>query len=157
VTVSNLTVEGPYTGSFTSVGGFLLGLHSGIYVSNGSARITNNHVTQIEDVPLKNNVDDGFGILVGSGVLGGTGTAVVSGNTVDNYMSVGIDVAHAGSSATITNNRCTGLGSALASQVAEQFGISLETGTVGQVRLNTVQDNAGPNNNFQGVGVVRGG
>jgi hypothetical protein len=50
VTIRGLTIEGTYTGTFTPVGSAnaQLGLHVGIYVSNGgSATILNNHITNI--------------------------------------------------------------------------------------------------------------
>jgi len=144
VTIANLTVEGTYTGGFTNVNGNLLGLHAGIYVSNGgSATIAHNTVTNIRDnTPNKTN-DDGFGILVGSSptVLNTTGSALVEYNTVTNYQSVGIDVAHSGSSATIRGNTVTGLGLTLGNQYFEQIGIRAETGGTAIITGNTVTNN----------------
>src|SRR5262249_39726758 len=61
-------------------------------------------------------------------VLNTTGSALVKDNTIDNYGRVGIDVANAGSSATIRNNTVTGLSLALADQYVAQIGILTEAG-----------------------------
>jgi parallel beta-helix repeat protein len=145
VTIKNLTVEGPYTGGFTTLpDSVILGLHAGIYVANGgSATITGNHVTDIRDNTPNTTVDDGFGILVGSNssVLNTTGTALVTNNTVDGYQTAGIDVAHAGSHATISNNTITGLGATLGNQYLEQAGIIAENGAIAVIADNTVSNN----------------
>jgi parallel beta-helix repeat protein len=145
VTIKDLTVEGPYTGGFTTLpDGVILGLHAGIFVANGgSATITDNHVTNIRDNTPNTTVDDGFGILVGSNstVLNTTGTALVTNNTVDGYQTAGIDVSHAGSRATISNNTVTGLGLTLGNQYLEQAGIIAESGASAVIAANTVSNN----------------
>ena len=145
VTIEDLTVEGTYSGGFgTTANGVLLGLHAGIYVANGgSATISDNHVTNIRDNPPNTTSDDGFGILIGSNssVLNTTGSAVVENNTVDNYQSSGIDVANAGSHATIKNNTVTGLSLTLANQYNEQVGITAEAGGTGLISGNKVTGN----------------
>jgi parallel beta-helix repeat protein len=144
VTISNLTVEGPYAGGFTNVNGYLLGMHAGIFVAGGgSATITNNHVTNITDSTLNKTVDDGFGILIGSHVLNQTGTAIVKNNVIDNYMQMGIDVAHNGSFASITGNTVTGLGPALGPLSSDQVGIDVEHGGRAQISNNVVSKNFG--------------
>jgi parallel beta-helix repeat protein len=144
VSIENLTVEGTYSGGYTNVNGNLLGLHAGIYVSNGgSATITHNLVTDIRDAVPNTNVDDGFGILIGSSptVLNTTGSALIAYNTVTNYQSVGIDVAHSGSNATIRNNTVLGLGQALGNQYTQQIGIRAETGATATITGNAVSRN----------------
>jgi parallel beta-helix repeat protein len=144
VTVRNLTVEGPYTGTFTQVGDDLLGLHVGIFVSHGgSATIAGNHVTDIRDDPPNTTSDDGVGILAGSrtNVLDTTGSAVIENNTIDNYQRVGIDVANAGSSATIRHNTVTGLNLSLANQYPVQVGIAIEENATAVITRNTVSNN----------------
>jgi parallel beta-helix repeat protein len=154
VTVRNLTVEGPFNGTPSDVNGLLLGLHAGIFVSNGgSATITNNLVTDIRDNPPNTVVDDGFGILVGSNnqVLNTTGTAVIEGNTVANYGQAGIDVAKAGCSATIRNNVVTGLSPDLANQYLAQIGIEIQPGGSATIQGNTVTQNALISQNSAGI------
>jgi parallel beta-helix repeat protein len=160
VTIRNLTVEGPYNGTPTDVNGLLLGMHAGIFVSDGgSATIANNLVTDIRDNPPNNVVDDGFGILVGSNnqVLNTTGTAVIEGNTVVNYGQAGIDVAKAGCSATISNNVVTGLSPALANQYLSQIGIDIQPGGSATIQGNTVTQNALISQNSAGIYVNTAG
>jgi parallel beta-helix repeat protein len=148
VTIENLTVEGPYAGGFTNVGGFLLGLHAGIFVENGgSAEIEHNHVTQIADQTLNNTTRDGFAILIGSqsNVLNTTGSAVVIDNVIDNYQSAGIDVTEVGSSALIAGNTIQGLSAAQSGQVLQQLGIVVGDGAKAVVFDNEVSSNLGGN------------
>jgi F-box protein 11 len=144
VTIKDLTVDGLYDGGFTQVNDKLLGLHAGIFVGNGgSARIVQNHITDVRDNPPNTTADDGFAVLVGSSsdVLNTTGTAVIAGNTIDNYGRVGVDVANAGSSATIRNNTITGLSLTLANQYVSQIGILTEQGGTATVTGNKVSQN----------------
>jgi parallel beta-helix repeat protein len=144
VTIQGLTIEGPYNGGFTDVNGNLLGLHAGIFVADsGSATINHNHITDIRDNPPNTTSDDGYGILIGSdpNVLDTTGSALIENNTVDNYGRVGIDVANAGSSATIRNNTITGLSLTLANQYPAQIGIATETGGTAVITGNRVSQN----------------
>jgi parallel beta-helix repeat protein len=144
VTIRDLTVEGPYTGSFTPVGDDLLGLHVGIFVAGGgSATIRDDHVTNIRDVPPNTTSDDGVGILVGSrtNVLDTTGSAIIENNTIDNYQRVGIDVANLGSSAIIRHNTVSGLSLSLANQYPVQVGIAIEENATAVITRNTVSNN----------------
>jgi parallel beta-helix repeat protein len=144
VTIRGLTVDGLYDGGFTQVQDKLLGLHAGIFVGNGgSATIVQNHITDVRDNPPNTTADDGFAVLVGSSsdVLNTTGTAVIAGNTIDNYGRVGIDVANTGSSAAIRNNGVTGLPLTLANQYVSQIGILTEQGGTATVTSNRVSQN----------------
>ncbi len=155
VTISHLSVEGPYNGGFSTVNGNLLGLHAGIFVGNGgSATISHDHVTDIRDNPPSTTVDDGFAILVGSrpDVLDTTGSAVIADNTVDNYQRGGIDVANTGSSALIRNNTVTGLSLPLANQYLEQVGLAVEAGGTAVIVGNTISQNLQTNANGSNFG-----
>jgi parallel beta-helix repeat protein len=154
VTIRDLTIKGIYTGDLTQVQNYLLGLHAGIYVSHGgSATISHNHVTGIIEIPhappqIVNindlpTIDDGYAILVGSDtpVLKTTGSAVITGNTIDYYEHCGIEVANTGSSATIQNNTVTGLPLAAARDFPNQIGIAVVSGATGRIVHNRVSNN----------------
>jgi parallel beta-helix repeat protein len=143
VKIENLTVEGPYTGGFAAVNGEQLGLHAGIFIYNGgSADIAHNLVTNVYDSPANTTSNDGFGILIGSGTLGTTGSATIENNTVCNYGRGGIDVSNSGSSALIKNNTVTGLSLSRANQYSLQLGIVAESGGVARISNNIVTQNA---------------
>jgi parallel beta-helix repeat protein len=140
VTINGFTIQGPDGGSNT--------LNDGILVDNaGSATITGNHITRIEDNPLNGN-QTGIGIEVGGST---TGTATISGNTVDDYQKTGIEVDNTHSSATIKNNTVTGVGPTAA---IAQNGIQIGFGATGTISGNTISENIYTPQTFDATGIL---
>jgi parallel beta-helix repeat protein len=130
VTLNGFTIQGPGNGP-GSIG-------YGVEVDGGgSANITNNHVTKIEDNPMSGD-QTGIAILVGRQSLGTTGTATISQNTIDGYQKAGIVVDNTGSSAEIDHNTITGAGS---TDLIAQNGIQISRGATANVNHNTVSGN----------------
>jgi len=121
VEIRGFTITGPSAG-----------LEYGVLVTaNGSAEIRENHVTAIRSQPL-----NGVQVGVGIGVLSGEGD--IRMNVVDDYQKAGIVIDGASSTADVTQNLVTGVGST--NQIA-QNGIQVSNGATANVRQNVVSKN----------------
>lgn len=130
VTIRGLTIEGPESAG-TSIG-------YGIEVDGGgNAKIIDNRIIGIEDDPVDGS-QNGIGIAIGSFANGQTGSATISGNTVDDYQKNGIVVSNTGSIATISGNTVVGLGP---TSLIAQNGIEVSFGAAATVTGNTVIGN----------------
>jgi hypothetical protein len=132
VTIEGFTIEGPSGTAYS--GGSLYGVR---VEGGGSATITQNHITNIEDTPF-NGAQEGIAIDVGRQSDGTTGTAVISYNTIDNYQKGGILVDNAGSSAEIMYNTIIGAGP---TSLIAQNGIQISRGATATVSYNDVSNN----------------
>ena len=130
VTLNGFTIQGP--GNVPGSIGYGVEV-----VGGGSANITNNHITKIEDNPMSGD-QNGIAILVGRQSLGTTGTATISHNTIDGYQKGGIVVDNTGSSAEIDHNMISGAGS---TALIAQNGIQISRGATANVNHNTVSGN----------------
>jgi parallel beta-helix repeat protein len=130
VTIDEFTIQGPGNGP----GSIGYGVQ---VVGGGSANITNNHITQIQDGPMSGD-QNGVAILVGRKSLDTTGTATISHNTIDGYQKAGIVVDNVGSSAEIDHNTISGAGS---TALIAQNGIQISRGATANVNHNTVSGN----------------
>lgn len=112
---------------------------NGIRIDDGgSATITNNHITDIEDPSADFGLQEGIGIDVGRHRDGTTGSAIISHNLIDNYQKGGIVVDNAGSSAEIDHNTITGVGP---NGQTAQNGIQISRGATADVNHNDVSGN----------------
>jgi hypothetical protein len=142
VTLTNFTISGPSDG-----------LDSGVYVRDGSANITNDVITEIQDQTTFGVSGVGFGIRVGAGAngafTGSSGTATISGNAITAYQKEGILIEN-NSVAQISANVITGVGP---TTVIAQNGIQISDGSVARIGGNS---NSGGNiisgNEYTGVG-----
>jgi nitrous oxidase accessory protein NosD len=132
VTIDNFTIEGPGNGA--NSGGNLYGIRVD---GGGSATITQNHITAIEDTPF-DGVQEGIAIDVGRARDGTTGTATISHNIIDNYQKGGILVDNAGSSAEIDHNMIIGAGP---TTLIAQNGIQISRGATADVNHNAISGN----------------
>jgi hypothetical protein len=132
VTIRHFTITGPGDGPCNSI-------RYGVRVDNeGSALITDNHITHIHDTPL-GGCQNGIGVNIGrlsDGNTSGTGTVVH--NLIDWYQKGGVLVSRAGSSAEVAYNDVVGIGSTSA---IAQNGIQVSAGAVGDVHHNKVSQN----------------
>jgi parallel beta-helix repeat protein len=130
VTIDGFTITGP--------GGAADSLEFGIQIDGGgSATITDNHITKVEDATF-NGAQHGVAIQVGRSLTSQTGSATISDNTIDNYQKGGITVDNTGSSAQIDNNVVKGAGS---TGVIAQNGIQISNGATARVDHNHVTGN----------------
>jgi hypothetical protein len=132
VTIEGFTIEGP--ASTGNSGGNLYGVR---VEGSGSATITQNHITNIEDTPF-GGVQEGVAIDVGRQRDGTTGSAVISYNIIDNYQKGGILVDNVGSYAEITNNTIIGAGP---TTLIAQNGIQISRGATATVSYNDISNN----------------
>jgi parallel beta-helix repeat protein len=132
VTIDNFTITGPASGA--NSGGSLYGIRID---GGGSATITNNHITAIEDTPF-DGVQEGIAIDVGRASEAQSGSATISHNTIDNYQKGGILVSNVGSSATIDHNVVQGAGP---TALIAQNGIQIGSGATATVTNNTISGN----------------
>ncbi len=132
VTLDGFTIEGP--ASTANSGGSLYGIRID---GGGSATITRNHITKIEDTPF-DGVQEGIAIDVGRASEGQTGSATISDNTIDNYQKGGIVVSNAGSSAEIDHNVVVGAGP---TPLIAQNGIEIADGATADVSHNDISGN----------------
>lgn len=131
ITITNVTIAGPGPGPSDSI-------EAGIRIdSGGSATITNDHITQIEDNPLSGGQEP-VGIEVGRASETTTGSAIISHNIIDNYQKEGIFVDNVGSNAVIDHNTITGIGP---TSVVAQNGIQISSGATAQIDHNTISQN----------------
>jgi parallel beta-helix repeat protein len=132
VTINGFTITGP--ASSANSGGSLYGIRID---GGGSATITQNHITAIEDTPF-DGVQEGIAIDVGRASEGQTGSATISYNTIDNYQKGGIVVSNTGSSAVIDHNVVVGAGP---TALIAQNGIQISSGATAQVSNNDISGN----------------
>jgi parallel beta-helix repeat protein len=132
VTIEGFTIEGPSGTAYS--GGNLYGVR---VEGGGSATITQNHITNIQDTPFA-GYQEGIAIDVGRQRDGTTGSAVITYNTIDNYQKGGILVDNAGSSASIMYNTIVGAGP---TTVLAQNGIQISRGATAVVSYNYVSNN----------------
>jgi parallel beta-helix repeat protein len=132
VTIDGFTIEGP--ASTANSGGRLYGIRID---GGGSATITHNHITAIEDTPF-DGVQEGIAILVGRAFEGQTGSATITHNTIDNYQKGGIVVDNTGSSAEIDHNEVVGAGP---TALIAQNGIQISRGATADVNHNDISGN----------------
>ncbi len=131
VTIEKFKITGPGDSGCGS-------LHHGIKVEGGAtARITDNHITDIRDQPFS-GCQNSQGIFVGRQSESTTGIATILDNVIDEYQKGGIVVDNTGSSATISNNEITGVGP---TPTIAQNGIQVSRGAKATVKNNEVSDN----------------
>ncbi|MDM8000526.1 MAG: DUF1565 domain-containing protein [Dehalococcoidia bacterium] len=130
--IDGFTVTGPGPSSCGSIA-------AGVFVTDGaSANIHNNRIQDIRDSTFS-GCQNGVGILVGRQVWSTTGTATISSNTIVGYQKGGIVVDNTGSSATITGNVVTGVGT---TNIIAQNGIQISRGATATLSGNTVTGNS---------------
>jgi parallel beta-helix repeat protein len=131
-------------------------IDAGIQIEGGgSARITKNHITHIQDGVAANlGNPDGVGILIGrsgqsaaGGLTSGptTGRAVIKDNRIDNYQKDGIVVTNSGSRAEIEDNVIVGVGSNPANPGGAS-GVEISFGATGEIEDNYITGNLNPVN-----------
>jgi nitrous oxidase accessory protein NosD len=133
VTIRHFTITGPGGTGCDSI-------RYGVRVDNdGSALITDNHITEIHDTPFS-GCQNGHGVNVGRMLLDGptSGSAVVVHNLIDKYQKGGIFVDNIGSRADVAHNEVVGVGPTL---VIAQNGIQVSRGAHGEVHHNKVSQN----------------
>ncbi len=144
VTINGFTITGPGGGASDSI-------EDGIRVdSGGSAMITNNHITKIQDSPFS-ATQNGYGILIGHAAEGQTGSATITHNTIDNYQKGGIYVDNVGSSADIESNTITGVGP---TSVIAQNGIQISRGASATISHNTISGNVYTPATYDATGIL---
>jgi hypothetical protein len=136
VTIRHFTITGPGSGGCDSI-------RYGVRVDNdGSALITDNHITEIRDLLSMGNLSgcqNGFGVNVGRQNIDGptSGTATVVHNLIDKYQKGGVFVDNAGSSAEVAYNEVVGT----PSSTIAQNGIAVGRQAHGNVHHNKVSQN----------------
>jgi hypothetical protein len=141
VAIRHFTITGPGGGPCNSI-------RYGVFVGGGgSALITDNHITQIQDTPFS-GCQNGLGVAVGR-TLGPdgptTGSATVVHNLIDNYQKGGVLIDNAGSNAEVAFNSVVGVG---ATPFIAQNGIQASRDASADIHQNTVS-----NNNFALPGI----
>jgi hypothetical protein len=131
VTIRHFTIAGPGFGGCDSI-------WAGVDVYNdGSALITDNHITMIHDTPF-GGCQNGHGVNVGRQRDGTSGTATVVHNLIDKYQKGGVFVDNDGSSAEVAYNEVVGVGP---TTVIAQNGIAVGRQAHGDVHHNKVSQN----------------
>jgi hypothetical protein len=134
VTIRHFTITGPGDGICDSI-------WAGVRVDNdGSALITDNHITEIRDLLSMGNLSgcqNGHGVNVGRQLDSTSGTATVVHNLIDKYQKGGVFVDNAGSSAEVAYNEVVGT----PSSTIAQNGIAVGRGAHGNVHHNKVSQN----------------
>ena len=134
VTIRYFTITGPGAGCCNTI-------RYGVFVDNGgSALITDNHITMIQDTPFSGS-QNGLGVGVGRTFAPDgptTGSATVVHNLIDKYQKGGVLVDNFGSSAEVAYNEVDGAG---ATAVIAQNGIQVSRGAQGDVHHNKVSQN----------------
>jgi hypothetical protein len=136
VTIRHFTITGPGSGGCDSI-------RYGVRVDNdGSALITDNHITEIRDLLSMGNLSgcqNGYGVNVGRQNIDGptSGTATVVHNLIDKYQKGGVFVDNAGSSAEVAYNEVVGT----PSSTIAQNGIAVGRQAHGNVHHNKVSQN----------------
>jgi len=131
VTIRHFTITGPGGGPCNSI-------RYGVFVDDGgSALITDNHITEIQDTPFS-GCQNGLGVAVGRTLMPDgptTGSATVVHNLIDKYQKGGVLVDNASSSAEVAYNEVVGAGP---TAVIAQNGIQVSRGADGDVHHNKV-------------------
>jgi hypothetical protein len=131
VTIRHFTITGPG-------GGICDSIWAGVRVDDdGSALITDNHITMIHDTPF-GGCQNGHGVNVGRQLDGTSGTATVVHNLIDKYQKGGVFVDNSGSSAEVAYNEVVGVGP---TAVIAQNGIAVGRQAQGNVHHNKVSQN----------------
>jgi hypothetical protein len=131
VTIRHFTITGPGTGGCDSI-------RYGVRVDDqGSALITDNHITEIHDTPFS-GCQNGFGVDIGRVADGGVGTGTVVHNLIDRYQKGGVLVSNTGSGAEVAYNEVVGMGR---TGVNAQNGIQVSANAHGDVHHNKVSEN----------------
>ena len=132
VNISNLTVDG----SNSQISDCSVDL-MGIVYQNASGKISNSAVLNEIPAPSLIGCQTGLGIFIQTDGSGGTSAVNVSNTIVQNYAKNGITADEVGSTATITGNSVTGVGS---TPLVAQNGIQLGFGATGTISGNAVYD-----------------
>ena len=153
VTIRHFTITGPGDSICNSI-------RYGVFVDNGgSALITDNHITEIHDIPdisrvVVSGCQNGHGVAVGrmrapDGPT--TGSAIVVHNLIDKYQKGGVLVDNAGSSAEVAYNEVVGIGPT--SDIA-QNGIVVARAAQADVHHNKVSQNVYSPPDFDATGIL---
>jgi len=119
----------------------------GVVNDGGSVAVTNSTITNIGESPF-NGSQHGVGIYW---AYHSAATGTIKNNLVTKYQKGGIVVNGAGSSATITGNTVTGLGTV---DFIAQNGIQIGFGATGTITGNTVSGNEYTGTNFASSGGI---
>ena len=135
VTIRHFTITGPGGGGCDSI-------RYGVRVDgNGSALITDNHITEIRDAlsvgGALSGCQNGHAVNIGRVLDGGVGTGTVVHNLIDKYQKTGVLVSNAGSRAEVAYNEVVGTPSA----TIAQNGIQASAGVVADIHHNKVSQN----------------
>lgn len=138
-TTSVVTLFG--AGHNLDIGGFNIqgpsvSMNAGLYVRDGSANVHNDTFQTIAD-NAGITAGNGVGVLVGRGLVGASGTATISNDTINSYSKGGIVVDN-NSAATISNDTITGVG---ATVNFAQNGIQVSDGSIATITNNTISAN----------------
>jgi len=140
ITLRQFTISGP----FVAPGGCNLPLdrHTGVRISNASATLFGNHITQIRNAnPALWGCQDGFGVQVGRLFESQVGVATLRNNLIDFYQKGGVVVDGPGSSAHVTQNEVAGDTSPAIAALIAQNGIQISRGAAAEVDHNLVREN----------------
>ncbi len=130
--LTGFTVSGPGPTGCGSIA-------AGIFVRGGAnADIHHNTIQDIRDSTFS-GCQNGVAILVGRLSWATSGTATIANNSILGYQKGGIVVSNTGSSATITNNVVTGVGT---TPVIAQNGIQISSAATATLSNNTVTGNS---------------
>ena len=130
--ISELTIKGPGPGGCGTIA-------YGILVRDGAnANIHDNKILDIRDNPFS-GCQNGIGIQVGRQALSTSGTATITKNIISGYQKNGITVDGTGSSATISDNTITGIGT---TTIIAQNGVQISRSATGTLLGNTISGNS---------------
>lgn len=130
--ISELTIKGPGPGGCGIIA-------YGILVRDGAnADIHDNKILDIRDNPFS-GCQNGIGIQVGRQALSTSGTATITNNIISGYQKNGITVDGTGSSATISGNTITGIGT---TTIIAQNGVQISRSATGTLSGNTISGNS---------------
>jgi hypothetical protein len=134
VTIRHFTITGPGDGGCDSI-------RYGVRVDNeGSALITDNHITEIRDLLSASGAlsgcQNGHAVDIGRVADAGVGTGTVVHNLIDNYQKGGVLVSNR-STAEVAYNEIIGT----PSETIAQNGVAVSAGAEGDVHHNKVSRN----------------
>jgi parallel beta-helix repeat protein len=145
VTVSGFNVDGSKGGSNLWAGIRALGGVSGETISN-------NTVQHFVSAPLGN-----VGIQLGSNYFGTPAFGTVSGNTISDYVGVGVEVDGTNTPATMATTMSTVSGNNIngrdAGNSGTQFGVQVSYGALANVSGNTISNNSVGNQSTVSAGI----
>ena len=131
VTIRHFTITGPGGGPCDSI-------RYGVRVDGGgSALITDNHITEIRDMPFS-GCQNGHAVNIGRVADAGIGSGTVVHNLIDKYQKTGVLVSNGGSTAEVAYNEVIGVGP---TAVIAQNGIQASAGVVADIHHNKVSQN----------------